>query len=135
MNKILSMKDEDLFRYLEQKKFENYFVDKKIKTFSNSFEAIISLEVNSKTLENIPEIILLDDNESNEEGLDFLEDYIKIKPSLGKQITFFFVMPTLNDLHLKRIANMTNHSDFVIRPLCTRGLEEVRKVLELELAV
>ncbi len=129
------MKDEDLFRYLEQKKFENYFVDKKIKTFSNSFEAIISLEVNSKTLENIPEIILLDDNESNEEGLDFLEDYIKIKPSLGKQITFFFVMPTLNDLHLKRIANMTNHSDFVIRPLCTRGLEEVRKVLELELAV
>lgn len=125
------MKDEDLFMYLEQKKIENYFVDKKIKTFSNSFEAIISLEVNSKTPENLPEIILLDDHESNVDGLDFLEDYIKIKPSLGKQILFFFVMPTLNDLHLKRIANMSDHSDFVIKPLCTRGLAEVKKVLEL----
>jgi len=135
MNKILSMKDEDLFMYLEQKKIENYFADKKIKSYSNSFEAIISLEVNSKIPENIPEIILLDDNESNGDGLDFLEDYIKIKPSLGKQIIFFFVTPSLNDLNLKRIANMSDRSDFVIKPLCTKGLAEVRKVLELELSV
>lgn len=77
--------DDDVFVYLTRKVLEQTEMVDKIKVFGNGSEAIKFLKENAGNPEILPEIILLDLNMPIMDGWAFLEEYIMLKPKIGKK--------------------------------------------------
>src|SRR5476651_629742 len=84
--------------------------------FYNGQEAIDFL-VNPENLNELPDIIFLDINMPVMDGWGFMENFVKIKHQLGKKITIYMVSSSINDDDISRAKNISDISDYVIKPI------------------
>jgi len=84
--------------------------------FPNGKEAIDFL-ANPENIDSLPDIIFLDINMPVMDGWDFMENYAKIKPHLGKKIIVYMVSSSINDEDIRRAKNISDISDYVIKPV------------------
>lgn len=129
---LLLIDDDEIFTFLTKKTIENTQLVDQIKVFGNGQDAIDFLENAADNTELLPEVILLDINMPILDGWGFLEEFILLKPNIGKKITIYIVTTSISPHDLDRANNISEVSDFVIKPVTKTELVNMLKNLPSE---
>lgn len=124
--------DDEIFTFLTKRTIEETNLVDRIKIFSNGQDAIDFLETAAGSQELLPDVILLDINMPILDGWGFLEEFILLKPSIGKQITIYVVSTSISPYDIDRAKNISDVSDFIIKPITKSGLIGILKNLPSE---
>lgn len=98
-----------------------------IKVFSGGQKAIDFLIANATEPDSLPEIIFLDLNIPEMDGFEFLAEYIRQKPRIGKKINIYVLTSLLVQRDHDRIKSIDIVLDFIEKPF-TR--EKFKNILE-----
>lgn len=129
INLVLLVDDDEIYKFIGSKIIESTNLVKRIKTFSNGEEAINFLKSNSKNVDLLPEIILLDLNMPIMDGFEFLEKYILLEPKLGKKITIYIVSSSVSPADIEKINQISEVSDYIIKPITKEKFEKFARIL------
>ncbi len=109
--------DDDVFVFLTKKTIEQTKLVDLIKVFGNGLDAINFLKENKSNVAVLPEIILLDLSMPIMNGWQFLEEFTKINPSLGKKITIYICSSSISQDDITRAKSINEVSDYIIKPI------------------
>ena len=128
---ILSLVDDDeIYQYGFRRTVELSNFAKKILIFSDGEEAINFLVDNIANASKLPDAIFLDINMPIMNGFEFMEEYIKLKPRVGKKITIYMVSSSIDPADIKRAKSISELSDYIIKPVDKARLKEIVEDLE-----
>lgn len=96
--------------------------------FNNGEDAINGLIPILRSGKNMPDVILLDLNMPIMDGWQFLDEFIKVKPS--KKVTLFIVSSSIDTADLKKAKEYELVSDYIIKPLSKKSLIDIKKQLK-----
>lgn len=114
--------DDDTYQYIIQRTLSSTNLVKSIKIFSNGREAIDFLESSLGNPDLIPDVILLDLTMPIMDGWQFLENYILLKPRIGKQVHIYVVSSSVDPSDVERAKNISEVSDYLVKPLTKQKL-------------
>ncbi len=110
--------DDDLiYQYTITKTIKIYDLANEVMVFSDGEEALDFFIRNLDSSENLPDIILLDINMPIMDGFQFMEEYIKIKPRVGKKILIYMVSSSVDSKDIDRAKRICEISDYIIKPI------------------
>lgn len=122
---ICVIDDDDIYQFTIVKILKSINLDKKISLFSDGEEALEFLIDNLYNNEELPDIIFLDINMPIMDGFQFMEEYVKIKPKLNKKITIYMVSSSVDPVDIERAKNISEISDYIIKPIKAGQLQEI----------
>lgn len=93
--------------------------------YKNGQEALEAFKTMLLHHEALPDVIMLDLNMPVMDGWEFLEEFVKIKPRAEKQITIYIVSSSINPKEIERARNITDVSDYVVKPVTADKLKEI----------
>src|SRR5690606_39581165 len=114
---LLLIDDDEIFTFLTKRTIEETNLVEKIKIFGNGQDALEFLERAIAHKEPLPDIIFLDINMPILDGWGFLEEFISIKPFLGKKVMIFLVSTSISPHDIERAHNISEVSAYIIKPL------------------
>jgi CheY-like chemotaxis protein len=129
LKQLTLIDDDDVFVFLTSRMLEKYKLVDLIKIFDNGYDALVFLKENLDNIEALPDIILLDLSMPIMDGWQFLEEYVKINPRIGKKITIFVCSSSISPDDFTRAMNINAVSDFIIKPMTKEKLVEMIKNL------
>ncbi|BAO54200.1 response regulator [Nonlabens marinus] len=130
---ILSLIDDDeIYQYGFKRTVELSNFAKKVLIFSDGEEAINFLIDNIATAVALPDVIFLDINMPIMNGFEFMEEYIKLKPRVGKKITIYMVSSSIDPSDINRAKSISELSDYIIKPVSKDRLKNIIEDLERE---
>ncbi|MBA6314626.1 response regulator [Cellulophaga baltica] len=109
--------DDDIYQFTVIKTIKALNLAKKIIAFSDGEEALDFMIKNLHKDEELPDVILLDINMPIMDGFQFMEEYVKIKPKLGKKITIYMVSSSVDTVDIERAKKISEISDYIIKPI------------------
>ena len=109
--------DDDIYQFTIKKTIKALNLAQNIMAFSDGEEALNFMIENLNKDEELPDVILLDINMPIMDGFQFMEEYIKIKPKLGKKITIYMVSSSVDMTDLARAKKISEISDYIIKPI------------------
>lgn len=121
--------DDDIFVFLTKKVVEQTKLVDLIKVFGNGLDAINYLKENKYNVEVLPEIILLDLSMPIMNGWQFLEEFTKLNPSIGKKITIYICSSSISHDDITRAKAINEVSDYIIKPITKDKLIDLIKTL------
>jgi CheY-like chemotaxis protein len=133
MNKpfiICIVDDDNIYQFTTTRTIQTHKLAKKILIFSDGEEALNFLIDNIGNSETLPDIIFLDINMPIMDGWQFLEEYVMIKPKIGKKITIYMISSSVDPVDLKRAKAISEISDYIIKPINPEMLKEIINALE-----
>ncbi len=132
MNKIKNLAlvdDDELFVFLTKMTIEDTNLVDAIKVFKNGRDAIHFLQENCNDLHQLPEVILLDLSMPIMDGWQFLEEYVVLKPRIGKKITLYIVTSSISPSDIAKARKISEVTDYIIKPITKNHLMEMLKNL------
>ncbi len=123
---ICIVDDDEIYKFTVLKTLESLKLNKKVKVFSDGDEAFNFLLENLNNKKILPDVILLDINMPIMDGFQFMEEFIKIKPRVGKKITIYMVSSSVDPYDLNKAKSISEISDYIIKPI---NADELRKIL------
>lgn len=135
MNKIDTLcviDDDEAFRFLTKLIVEETNLVNEIMFFPTGFEAINFFKSTKNDPKKLPEIILLDLNMPVMDGWEFLNEYIGLKPEIGKKITTYIVSSSINPLDIQKAKSIREVKDFVIKPITQETFEEMVQNIDIQ---
>ena len=132
MNRIKTLTlvdDDDVFVFLTTKAIEQTKLVDLIKVFENGLDALNFLKENKNNVDALPEIILLDLSMPIMNGWQFLEEYTKVNPTIGKKITIYICSSSISPDDVKRAKTISEVSDYIIKPITKDKLIDLIKKL------
>lgn len=127
---ICIVDDDDIYKFTLNKTIESQNFANKIMMFSDGEEAIDFLSDNLNDSNNLPDVIFLDINMPIMDGFEFMEEYIKIKPYVGKKIIIYMVTSSIDPVDIKRSKAISEISDYIVKPIDAKQLAEIVENLE-----
>ncbi len=127
---ICVIDDDQVYQYTVTRTIEVQKLAKKILVFSDGEEAIQFLIDNVANNENVPDVIFLDINMPVMDGWQFLEEYVRIKPTIGKKVTIYMVSSSVDPVDLERAKKISEISDYIIKPVTPNRLKDIIDALE-----
>ena len=124
---ICVIDDDKIYIYGLKKLISIKQLTPKLIEFYNGKDAIDFL-ADPENSEHLPDIIFLDINMPVMDGWAFMENYVKIKPQLGKKITVYMVSSSINHTDIARAKEISDISDYVIKPISSTTLLELFEV-------
>ena len=121
--------DDEVFVFLTTKMLEQSKLVELIKIFDNGYDALVFLKENIDNVEALPDVILLDLSMPIMDGWQFLEEYVKIHPVIGKKITIYICSSSISPDDINRAKAINEVSDFIIKPMTKDKLMEMIKNL------
>lgn len=114
---ICLIDDDDIFHFITQKVIERTGIVKNIRVFCNGLEAIQFIESALTFKEELPDVILLDLSMPIMDGWEFLEEFIYLKPKLGKKIVIYIVTSSNDPADILKAKSISEVTDFIIKPV------------------
>ncbi|WP_158973643.1 response regulator [Cellulophaga sp. L1A9] len=124
--------DDDIYQFTIKKTINSLDLAKNIIAFSDGEEALDYMIKNLHNDEELPDIILLDINMPIMDGYQFMEEYVKIKPKLGKKITIYMVSSSVDPIDIERAKRISEISDYIIKPIKKGKLKSIVDKLIME---
>lgn len=122
---ICIVDDDEIYKFTVIKTLQKIDINKKIKAFSDGEEAYSFLLDNLNNEKELPDVILLDINMPIMDGFQFMEEYIKIKPKVGKKIIIYMVSSSVDPNDLERAKSIADISDYIIKPIKPGALRTI----------
>lgn len=119
--------DDDIFVFLTTKIIEQTNLVDLIKGFGNGLDAINFLKENKNNVDALPDIILLDLSMPIMNGWQFLEEYNKLNPTIGKKITIYICSSSISPDDITRAKTISEVSDYIIKPITKDKLIDLIK--------
>lgn len=129
---ICIVDDDDIYQFTVIKTLEPLQLAKKIIVFSDGEEAINFLMDNLNKEHELPDVIFLDINMPIMDGFQFMEEYVKIKPRLGKKTTIYMVSSSVDPVDIERAKKISDISDYIIKPIEPGKLKSIIEKLAKE---
>lgn len=129
---ICIIDDDDIYKFTMKKTLELNKFAHKILAFSDGEEAIEFMIDNLGNKAELPDIIFLDINMPIMDGFQFMEEYVKIKPRVGKKIIIYMVTSSVDNHDIERAEKISEISDYIIKPITSEDLKEIIENLERE---
>lgn len=117
--------DDSIYQFTIKRIIESVHLAKSITAFYDGEEALNFMVDNYHNEEQLPDVILLDINMPIMDGFQFMEEYIKIKPKLGKKITIYMVSSSVDRADIERAKKITEISDYIIKPIKQGEIEHI----------
>ncbi|WP_317897088.1 response regulator [Aurantibacillus circumpalustris] len=121
--------DDDVFVFLTKKAIEQTKLVDLIKVFENGLDALNFLKENKNNVDVLPEIILLDLSMPIMNGWQFLEEYTKLNPTIGKKISIYICSSSISPDDVTRAKTISEVSDYIIKPITKDKLIDLIKKL------
>lgn len=129
LKQLTLVDDDEVFVFLTTRMLEKYQLVDLIKIFDNGYEALVFIKENMDNIESLPDIILLDLSMPIMDGWQFLDEFVKINPKIGKKITVFICSSSISPDDVARAKSINAVSDFIIKPMTKDKLIEMIKNL------
>tara|TARA_R110002167_G_scaffold128570_14_gene310950 strand:+ start:854 stop:1270 length:417 start_codon:yes stop_codon:yes gene_type:complete len=126
---ICIVDDDDIYRFTLTKTLELLQLSDKIIVFSDGEEAFDFMLDNLKKTNELPDIIFLDIDMPIMDGFQFMEEYVKIKPKVGKKITIYMVSSSVDPVDIDRAKKISEISDYIIKPIRAGTLRSILEKL------
>lgn len=124
--------DDEVYKFTMRRSIESHKLSKKLLVFSDGEEAIEFMIDNLGNKENIPDVIFLDINMPIMDGFEFMEEYVKIKPTIGKKVTIYMVSSSVDSVDIERAKKINDISDYIIKPIKPEDIKSIVETLEAE---
>ncbi|WP_055437438.1 response regulator [Lacinutrix algicola] len=124
--------DDDIYQFAIKKTIESLNLTQKIIAFSDGEEALNFMIENLNNDEELPDVILLDINMPIMDGFQFMEEYIQIKPKLGKKITIYMVSSSVDQTDIDRANRISDVSDYIIKPIKPGKIKSIIEKLSMQ---
>lgn len=121
--------DDEIFVFLTTKMLQQSKLVDLIKIFENGHDALVYLKENIGDIEVLPDIILLDLSMPIMDGWQFLDEFVKINPVIGKKIIIYICSSSISPDDVIRAKSISAVSDFIIKPMTKEKLVEMLKNL------
>jgi len=122
---ICIIDDDDVYQYTMTRALKSDSLVKKILVFSDGEEALDFMIDNIASNDSLPDVIFLDINMPIMDGWQFLEEYVKLKPRVGKQITIYMVTSSVDPVDVDRAAKFSEISDYLVKPIQPDQIREL----------
>ncbi|KJD33623.1 transcriptional regulator [Tamlana nanhaiensis] len=126
---ICIVDDDEVYQFTVAKALETINFNKNILAFYDGEEAFNYLIENLDNSSQLPDVILLDINMPIMDGFQFMEEYVKIKPKVGKRITIYMVSSSVDPYDLEKAKSISDISDYIIKPIKRGELTAIFKKL------
>jgi CheY-like chemotaxis protein len=117
--------DDDVFKFLANKVITETKLVRQIKMFFNGFDALEFLKSVQDKPDKLPDVILLDLTMPVMDGWSFLNEYISLKPNLGKAITIYIVTSSIDPADIDRAKSISDVTDYIIKPVTKEKFEDI----------
>ena len=114
---ICIIDDDLIYQYTISKMIKLNDLAKNVIVFSDGEKALEFLIENFDCDDNLPDIILLDINMPIMDGFQFMDEYVKIKPRVGKKIQIYMVSSSVDPNDIERAKRISDISDYIIKPI------------------
>ncbi|MVO10272.1 response regulator [Flavobacterium sp. TP390] len=121
--------DDDVFVFLTKKTIEQTHLVDLIRVFNNGMDALNFLKENKDNSAELPEIIFLDLSMPIMNGWQFLEEYTKLNPYIGKKISIYICSSSISQDDITRAKAINEVTDYIIKPIAKTKLIDVIKNL------
>ena len=129
LKQLTLVDDDEVFVFLTTRMLEKYKLVDLIKIFDNGYDALVFIKENVDNIDALPDIILLDLSMPIMDGWQFLAEYVKINPKIGKKITIYICSSSISPDDVNRAKVINAVSDFIIKPMTKEKLVEMIKNL------
>jgi len=117
--------DDDIYTFTIKRIIAKAEVAEKTIFFHNGQVAIDFFHNCLGVISNLPDMILLDLNMPVLDGWQFLDEFIKLVPRIGKKILIYVVSSSIDEDDFKRARAMEQVSDFIVKPLNAIDLRNI----------
>jgi two-component system, chemotaxis family, chemotaxis protein CheY len=125
---IIALVDDDaVFQFTATRLIESTKLAKQILKFDNGGEALKYLRENTQDITKLPDFLFLDINMPFVDGWMFLDDFIKFKSSLAKEIKIYMVSSSIDPRDMNRAKNFIEIKDFVVKPVTLEMITNLLK--------
>ncbi|WP_209402056.1 response regulator [Pseudozobellia sp. WGM2] len=109
--------DDDIYQFTMTLTLESFKDIDKIIVFNDGAEALDFMLSNLNNEEELPDVIFLDIDMPIMDGFQFMEEYVKIKPKVGKKIIIYMVSSSVDPSDIRRAKNISAISDYIVKPI------------------
>ena len=126
---IAVIDDDSVYQFTASRTLKATNMAHKILQFPNGQEALNFLN-DSAEIQQLPDIIFLDINMPITDGWMFLEEFQKMKETLGKEIKIYMVSSSIDPRDFSRAKNIAEVTDYVEKPITMEKFSELLRGLD-----
>jgi CheY-like chemotaxis protein len=122
---ICIVDDDEVYIFIVKKIIEINELADHVLTFSDGEKAYNFIKENKGKPNFLPDIILLDINMPIMDGFQFIEEYIKLKHEINKEIGIYMVTSSVDPIDLEKSKKYTDIKGFITKPISAEVLEKI----------
>lgn len=123
---IMIVEDDDTARFLLQVQIDRLGTGDVLTIVTNGEEAIDVLHRGIAGEHALPDIVILDPGLPVMDGWEFLDTYARMLPEMGRQAVIVILTTSIDPADMERARSYSFVRRFIVKPLRTGQLEEIR---------
>lgn len=117
--------DDQVYVFAMKKMIMGNAFCKEVISFKNGEEALLFLHSKMIDPNGLPEIIMVDINMPIMDGWEFLDEFIKLMPSLPRKVTIYMISSSIRLADVERAKNYSEVQDYIVKPLLIDNLKQI----------